>query len=186
MFRVVSLAIALSFLLAACSGPAGAPALPTEQPPTTEVPTAMPTETPPPDPTKGPEEPVTGVPGPGGTPGAQPWEPQPDDARLTRGEVFLDGAEVLVLESFPLQVRLHLAGSLPTGCHQLRVAVTPPDANNAIAVEVYTVVDPNLMCAQVLAEFDQAIPLGSFPTDEHPSGSYTVVVNGETAGEFTA
>jgi hypothetical protein len=184
MLRILSVVVVLSFLLAACSGPAGAPALPTEQLPThTEVP-AMPTE--PPTPTGDPDEPVTGVPGEGGTPAAQPWEPHPDDAALNRGEVFLDGAEVLIMESFPLQIRLHLAGSRPTPCHQLRVAVAPPDANNVIAVEVYTVVDPEMVCAQVLAEFDETIPLGRFPTDEHPSGAYTVIVNGETAGEFTA
>jgi hypothetical protein len=129
---------------------------------------------------------VTGLPGGSGTPAPLPWEPHPDDATLNRGEVFLDGAEILVLESFPLQVRLHLVGSRPTPCHALRVAVAPPDANNVIAVEVYTVADPEMICTQVLAEFDETIPLGSFPTEEHPSGMYTVVVNGETAGEFTA
>jgi hypothetical protein len=77
-------------------------------------------------------------------------------------------------------------GSLPTPCHALRVAVAPPDADNHIAVDVYTVVDPNQICTQVLAELDETIPLGSFPTETYPSGTYTVIVNGETAGEFTA
>jgi hypothetical protein len=144
----------------------------------------MPTDKP--QPTSDPDEPVTGVPGHDGTPAPQPWEPHPDDAALTRGEAFLDAAELLILESFPLQIRLRLAGALPTPCHALRVAVAPPDANNVIAVEVYTVVDPEMICAQVLTEFDDSIPLGSFPTAEHPSGTYKVLVNGEPAGEFTA
>ena len=123
----------------------------------------------------------------GGTPAATPpWAPQPGDAALNRGEVFLDGAEVILLESFPMQARLRLVGSRPTPCHALRVVVSPPDADNAIAVEVYTVVDPSQICTQVLEPFEETIPLGSFPTAEHPSGTYTVLVNGELAGEFAA
>ena len=177
MSRIVFVVLTLSLLLAACSGPAATPALPTEVPPA-----ASPT----PRPTDDPDLPVTAEPGGTGTPAPQPWEPQPGDKLFERGAVFLDVAEIIVLESFPLQVRLHLEGSRPTPCHALRVAVAPPDASNTIAVEVYTVVDPGQACTQVLAPFDETIPLGSFPTAEHPSGTYTVVVNGEKAGEFTA
>jgi hypothetical protein len=184
MYRFVFAVLTLALLLAACSGPAATPALPTEIPPTPTSP--PPAASPTPKPTEDLDTPVTAEPGDAGTPAPQPWEPQPGDKFFERGTVFLDGVEVVVLESFPLQVRLHLEGSRPTPCHALRVVVAPPDAGNTIAVEVYTVVDPGQACIQVLAPFDETVPLGSFPTAEHPSGTYTVVVNGEKAGEFTA
>ena len=61
------------------------------------------------------------------------------------------------------------------------MVVAPPDAQNQISVQVYTVSDPAQACAQMLEPFSENIPLGSFA-----SGDYTVQVNGEPAGEFTA
>ena len=83
-------------------------------------------------------------------------------------------------ESYPLQVSLHLTGSLPTPCHQLKVEVSEPDADNIIVVDAYSLVDPNEMCIQVLKAFDETIPLGSYG-----DGTYTVVLNGEEVGSFT-
>ena len=109
----------------------------------------------------------------------QPYAPQPGDAALTRGEVQLDSAEVLVMESFPVQIMLALSGSLPTPCNQLRVATNPPDNKNRILIEVYSVIETGQICVQVLEPFEANIGLGSFP-----AGHYTVWVNGEMVGEF--
>jgi len=84
-----------------------------------------------------------------------------------------------VSKSHPPQIMLVLRGSLPTPCHHLRVAVNAPDAANRITIEVYSVVDPNRVCVQVLAPLDANIPLGSFA-----AGHYSVWVNGEQIGEF--
>lgn len=105
--------------------------------------------------------------------------PQTEDQSLTRSAVFVDFKEMLTLESFPLQFMLHLVGSLPTPCNQLRVAVSPPDADKKILVDVYSVSDPDKMCIQVIEPFDVNIPLGSFP-----EGKYTLWVNGEMVAEF--
>ncbi|MDO8754446.1 MAG: hypothetical protein Q7J80_11170, partial [Anaerolineales bacterium] len=83
------------------------------------------------------------------------------------------------LESYPLQFVLALKGSLPTPCHQLRVAVNPPDAGDNVVVAVYSVSIPDEMCVQVLEPFEVNIPLGSFP-----AGRYTLWVNGEMLTEF--
>jgi hypothetical protein len=132
-----------------------------------------------------PDQPVSATPlPPGSSPEPAPtpaYAPQPGDAALTRGEVFLDSAQVVIRESFPPQVALALAGSLPTPCHQLRVAVAAPDAQGRIQVDAYTVVDPAMICIQVLESFEQSVPLNGLP-----AGSYTVWVNGEQVGEFTA
>ncbi len=107
------------------------------------------------------------------------YVPQPSDSNLMRGSAFLDAKELLTLESFPLQFMLHLTGSLPTPCQQLRVAVSQPDSENKILVDVYSVSNPDEICVQVLEPFDVTIPLGSFPT-----GLYTLWVNGEMVAEF--
>ncbi len=107
------------------------------------------------------------------------YMPQPSDSSMIRGNAFLDAKELLTLESFPLQFLLRLTGSLPTPCNQLRVAVSLPDAENKVLVDVYSVSKPDEICMQVIEPFDVNIPLGSFP-----AGKYTLWVNGEKVAEF--
>ena len=168
---------ALALLLAACAPPAAAPQ-PTERPPTATP--ALPAT---PAPTDDPDQAVTSPPDLGTAepdPVLPPWAPQPGDDALERGPVYLDINEVLLLESYPVQVQLRLEGSRPTPCHHLRVAVAPPDKRNQIVVEVYTLTDPGQVCTQQLAPFTESIGLGSYP-----AGTYTVLVNGAQAAEFT-
>ncbi|MGD0750896.1 MAG: hypothetical protein ABSA23_05760 [Anaerolineales bacterium] len=112
---------------------------------------------------------------------ASPYAPRAGDEALARAGVFLDSATILVQGSNPAHYFLDLKGNLPTPCHTLRVKVNPPDATNRIMVEVYSLADPNKMCAEVLKPFEQDIDLGGFPT-----GHYTVYVNGRQVGEFDA
>ncbi len=105
------------------------------------------------------------------------YAPKPDDDQLTRGNVFIEESGMLMLETYPVEVKLHLVGNLPTPCHELRAVVSPPDNENQIEVEVYSLSDPDLMCTQVLEPFTASIPLGGYA-----EGSFTVLVNGEYAG----
>ena len=84
-----------------------------------------------------------------------------------------------MLKSNPPQFLLSLKGSLPDPCHQLRVAVHPPDEQMHINVEVYSLVEPGKVCTQVLKYFEAEIMLGSYPT-----GKYFLYLNGELLGEF--
>jgi inhibitor of cysteine peptidase len=108
-----------------------------------------------------------------------PWQPQTSDQGLQAGQAFVDSADILVMESFPPQFSLHIQGALPTPCHQLRVEVAAPDSQNLIQVSVYSVVDPAVICTQVLAPFDVTVPLQGYST-----GTYTVIVNGKEAGNI--
>ncbi len=106
--------------------------------------------------------------------------PQPEDANLTRDQVYLDEMEALTLESAPPQYQIRLAGSLPTPCHALRVMVNEPDAIGRIQVEVYSVADPNMICTAVLQPFAVTVPV------ELPGpGTFPVRVNGQEIGELT-
>lgn len=149
--------------LSACNGPQ---TVQTENP-------SYPNEPPYPNTPSYPNEPATANPMP------QPYAPQPGDTALTRGVVYLDSEEISVMESYPVQIMLTLKGSLPTPCNQLRVLANPPDEQNRIQIDVYSVIDPDQICAQVLEPFDVNINLGSYP-----SGHYSVWVNGESVGEF--
>lgn len=108
-----------------------------------------------------------------------PYAPQPSDTNLSRGNVFIEEKGLVIRESYPPQIALNISGNLPNPCHELRAVISEPDAEKKISVEVYTVVDPNVMCTQVLKPFTENIELGTFP-----SGHYSVWVNGELAGEF--
>ena len=132
--------------------------------------------------TPDPDTPVTSPPGDNMSthePVLNPFAPQPGDTAFTRGTVYLNQVDLPIRESFPPQVSLNLAGDLPTPCNQLRVEIKPPDPQNKILADVYSVVDPNQVCVQVLEPFEASIDLGTFPT-----GHYTVWVNGQMAGEF--
>lgn len=106
-----------------------------------------------------------------------PYDPKESDAGLLRGNVFLTATDVLVLESYPPRYVLILRGALPTPCHQLRIRVQPPDAKGNVQIEVYSVVDGNQICIQVLKDFEVQYPL------ELGAGEYTFWVNGKKVGK---
>jgi len=112
-------------------------------------------------------------------PPSDPFSPQPGDSNLRRGNVFINESDIVIRESFPPQISLHLSGDLPTPCHQLRVKINEPDPENRIEVEAYSVLDSDRACIQVLEPFEENLDLGTFAT-----GHYTVWLNGEMIGEF--
>lgn len=120
---------------------------------------------------------------PDSSPHTASYAPQATDIRMRRGNVMLAPAAnaIETLESYPPQFVLILQGSLPTPCHQLRLAVHPADKHRNIHVDAYSVVEPGKMCVQVLQAFEVRVPLGSFPP-----GHYRVFVNGSRQGEFDA
>lgn len=134
------------------------------------------------EPTPGPDTAVTSPSVdtiPTNEPSTNPFAPQPGDAGLIRGNVYVNEASLIIRESFPPQISLTLAGELPTPCNQLRAEINPPNPENKIIVDVYSVVDPNQVCIQVVEPFEESIDLGTYST-----GHYRVWVNGEMAGEF--
>jgi hypothetical protein len=105
--------------------------------------------------------------------------PLPSDENLIKGSVYINESEVVMNESLPAGVGLVLKGDLPTPCNALRVVVSKPDDQGYIELEVYSVVDADRVCVQVLSPFETVIPLGSFS-----GGTYTLGINGEAVNEF--
>ncbi len=108
-----------------------------------------------------------------------PVTPVPSDEKMIEGTVFIEGSDILTLESYPPQFAVAISGNLPTPCHQLRSKVSQPDEQNRIYIEVFTLTKPNEMCIQVLKPFEAVIPLGNYP-----SGKYTIWLNGKQIGEI--
>ena len=115
------------------------------------------------------------------TPPESPYAPSKGDETLQRADVTIDSVDLLIMESYPLQFSVKIVGSLPTPCHQLRVKYDGLDAEDNVRVSVYSVVDPNAVCIQVISPFEIYFPLGSFP-----SGHYNLIINGSRVAEFDA
>jgi hypothetical protein len=119
---------------------------------------------------------------------SQPSDPQPmptstrDLGDMQEGAVFIDSSDLLIMESYPVQINLHLVGNLPTPCHHFQADVSAPNSQNEIHVRVYSLVNPMVMCTQVLQPFDENV---SIPMTGAADGTYSVLVNGQLVGEFT-
>jgi hypothetical protein len=97
----------------------------------------------------------------------------PAEPGTAHGPVYLDSVEVLLLESYPVQVRALVKGSLPTPCHSLDWEVSGPDDAGRITLDLYSTAEDGAVCVQVLEPFEESIDVGSFA-----SGSYVLVVGG--------
>jgi inhibitor of cysteine peptidase len=143
-----------ALLLAACGVTPGG-----QVPPTSTV---VPTEAP------------TGAPSP--TPGSDPHGVEPTPGAIITGTAQIDTVELLILESFPVQVNAHVVGWLGDGCTTMG-AITQERDGNTFTVVIPTERPADAICTQQLVGFEETIPL-----DVHglPAGTYTVDVNGVT------
>lgn len=126
-----------------------------------------------------PEGPIVNL--PGEVP-YQDQEREPGQGKLSQGNAFVNSADVIVMESYPVQVTLALSGELPTPCNQLTVDISEPNADNQIHIDVYSLVDPAMTCIAVIEPFDEQV---SLPVESLADGTYEVWVNGTLIGEFS-
>jgi len=81
--------------------------------------------------------------------------------------------EILILESFPLQVHVVAKGYLPNPCTQIDQIIKSREAND-FTVTIKTKTSPG-PCIQVIQPFEETIPLDVYGL---PAGTYNVNVNG--------
>jgi hypothetical protein len=91
--------------------------------------------------------------------------------------------EILLLESFPLQVHAVLRGDLPdAGCTTV-ASVDQVREGNTFRLTLVTMTDPLALCAQKLTPFEKVVPLEVYGL---PAGTYTVEAGGvKQTFEFT-
>jgi heat shock protein HslJ len=104
------------------------------------------------------------------------------DTEMIRGEAFVDGFDINIMESFPVQVSLTVRGNLADGCTTLGDISGSVNADSkVIQINIGTVRPADLICTQALVPFEQVIPLDVAGLN---AGIYTITVNG-VSQEFT-
>ncbi len=106
----------------------------------------------------------------------------PDYNDLIPGNAFISNSEIFIMESFPVQISLHITGELPNPCHSLEVSIHPANESNEIVIDVYSLYDPAITCIQSIEPFEENIHI---PIGIMREGIYKVIVNGELVGEFS-
>jgi len=85
----------------------------------------------------------------------------------------VDEIDILILESFPVQINVIARGNLPDPCTEISEVMKEREGDTFfITIKTYRY--PGF-CIQVLAPFEEIIPLGVYGL---PAGTYTVDVNG--------
>ena len=98
----------------------------------------------------------------------------PEDSQPTRGQAIVQSIDVLIMESFPVQVSVTASGSLPDGCTQIDEVISQR-TDNAFRVAITTLRQPSAICTQALVPFEESVPLDVAGL---PAGTYEVTVNG--------
>lgn len=132
-----------------------------------------------PEPTVDPNTPVEAT--PGEPPTSTPAAPAGGGDNSAPIPALVDSIDILLLESFPIQINVVVTGNLRNGCSVLAGAVQTNLANNVIQLEVLETQTGAEACGQALVPFTETYPLD---VDGLPAGDYTVTVNGVT-GTFT-
>jgi hypothetical protein len=109
---------------------------------------------------------------------AQPGDsatPTPEEA--VSEEVVGQSIDIVILESFPVQVHAIVRGTLPDACSFVE-RVDQAREGNAFQIEMTIARHPNMRCAPQATPFEETVPL-----DVHglPAGTYTVTAHGATA-----
>lgn len=107
-----------------------------------------------------------------GTPVPEPTDTPPSG--VVRGRAAVDSIDVMLLESFPVQVRVIARGNLPDGCTTLD-KIEQARTARAFEVTITTVRPADRACTEALVPFEVSIALDVLGL---PAGKYTVSVNG--------
>ncbi|WP_455364353.1 hypothetical protein [[Eubacterium] cellulosolvens] len=103
----------------------------------------------------------------------QPEKSRDDHTSVIEGLADVDEIEIIILESFPVQINVVARGSLPDTCTEIYV-VTKREGNTYF-ITITTSRPADAICAQVVTPFEKIIPLDVVGLK---AGIYTVEVNG--------
>jgi inhibitor of cysteine peptidase len=162
LILILSALLMALLILSGCAGAGAGDA--TSEPEITAEPTT--------EATTDPNEPVSSD-----DPTTEPTEPVIAGDQV-EGVAPVERVDVLIMESFPVQVSASVAGYLPDGCTTLAEPRVSFDGANTFTVVLPTTRPADAMCTEAIVDFDTSIPL---PVEGLPKGIYTVDVNGVTA-----
>jgi inhibitor of cysteine peptidase len=99
-----------------------------------------------------------------------------DSENMIIGEAQVQAIDILIMESFPVQISVQVTGYLSDGCTTLGVIETT-QADDTFLVTITTHRPADAVCTQQLVDFEENI---SLDVQGLPAGTYTVDVNGVT------
>jgi hypothetical protein len=178
--KEVGVLLVMAGLLAGCFGQG-----PAAEPPAALTPIVEPTQPPaaPDTPTAVPVEPAT----PAETPATEPMTDTGAGAggavegpvtSPDTGMAVVEGLDVRILESFPVQVQAVVTGYLPDGCTTI-TGVEATNEGTTFRIRIATDRPADAMCTQQVVPFEQVVGLN---TTGLPAGNYQVVVNDVSVG----
>jgi len=103
--------------------------------------------------------------------------PGVNNEEFITGVASISNVQVLVLESFPVQVNVEATGYLPDGCTTIGNTTARKDGNT-FYVEIGTIRPRDALCTQALVPFTKSVSLDVYGLEK---GVYNVDVNGKTA-----
>ena len=104
-------------------------------------------------------------------------EPAPSSGDVIQGVPAVESVDVLILESFPVQVHAVVRGTLADGCTTLD-QVTTTREGNVFQIQLTTQRPADAVCTQALVPFEEVVALDVVGL---PAGEYTVEAEGVTA-----
>jgi hypothetical protein len=110
------------------------------------------------------------------------YAPKAEDLNLKQDSVVLTSSSLSErFDLTPLRAELHVSGSMPSVCSELRIKVNPPDIKYQIIIEIYSISNPKLKCENVFQQFETTILLGAYS-----AGQFTVWVNNSNVGSIVS
>ena len=109
-------------------------------------------------------------------PPATPPEGQTPSGDTVHGEAMVDSIDILILESFPVQINVVARGNLPDGCTEIDEIISELE-EQTFNVTITTARPADAMCTEALVPFEETFSLDVYGL---PAGVYTVDVNGVT------
>ena len=122
-----------------------------------------------------PEEPVSSDDTP------MPSQTPPGDDVLIEENAIVEEMDILMLESFPLQVNVNIKGQFRDGCTSLHDSWAEQTDETTFEVHIQTTRPADAMCTEALVPFEVNVPLD---VNGLKAGTYTVKVY-DLEKEFT-
>lgn len=116
----------------------------------------------------------------GETPAADTPAPTPTSSEPVEAVANVESIEILIMESFPVQVNVRARGQLPDGCTTIDDVVVERDDTDFNAT-ITTFRPADAACTEAVVPFEETIALD---VEGLPANTYTVNVNG-IRGTFT-
>ena len=84
-----------------------------------------------------------------------------------RSDTIIHNVDVLVQESFPMQVQLEVTGEHPDGC-ELPVIIEQRREGNTVIVEIYREIPGDVFCPMMLQPYSETIQIdGNFEPGDY-------------------